>query len=123
MPLPAKGIMAVVLAAMLPACGLVHPVDPEDAAERAVAGAALGTALGTGLGATLAINPGVGSVLGAEIGAGLGAATGVITAAPVPDYEPIPVPTAAVIPGFYDGWPPGYHSSPDNPETKGPPSG
>jgi hypothetical protein len=123
MPLPAKGIIAVVLAAMLPACGLVQPVDPEDAAERAVAGAALGTALGTGLGATLAINPGVGSVLGAEIGAGLGAATGVITAAPVPAYKPIPVPTATVIPGFYDGWPPGYHKPPGNPETQEPPSG
>jgi hypothetical protein len=123
MPLPAKGIMAVVLAAMLPACGLVEPVDPEDAAERAVAGAALGTALGTGLGVTLAINPGVGSVLGAEGGAALGAAAGVITAAPVPAYKHIPVPTAAVIPGFYDGWPPGYHKSPDNPETLPPPAG
>jgi hypothetical protein len=123
MRLPAKGIMAVVLTAMLPACGIFHPVDPEDAAERAVAGAALGTALGTGLGATFAINPGVGAIIGAETGATLGTAAGVITAAPVPAYKPIPVPTAAVIPGFYDGWPPGYHKSPDNPETQEPPAG
>jgi hypothetical protein len=86
MPLPAKGIMAVALAAMLPACGLVHPVDPEDAAERAVAGAALGTALGTGLGATFAINPGVGAIIGAETGATLGAATG--TLAPKGEIPP-----------------------------------
>jgi hypothetical protein len=123
MRLPAKRIMAMVLAAMLPACGLVQPVDPEDAAERAVAGAALGTALGVGLGATFAINPGVGSIIGAETGAALGAATGVITAAPVPGYKPIPVPTATVIPGFYDGWPPGYYKLPGNPETQEPPSG
>jgi hypothetical protein len=83
--------MAVMLAAMLPACGLVHPVDPEDGAERAVAGAALGT----GLGATFAINPGVGSIIGAETGAALGAATGAITAAPVPDYKPIPAVAAS----------------------------
>ena len=55
---PDKGDHGGGLAAMLQACGFVQPVDPEDAAERAIAGAALGTALGVGLGATFAINPG-----------------------------------------------------------------
>jgi hypothetical protein len=120
MRLAALGAMAIA-AAVLSAC--VHPVDPEDAAERAVAGMVLGSALGTGLGATFAINPAVGSVIGAESGATLGAAVGVMTAAPVPQYQPIVVPTAAVIPGFYDGWPPGYHAPPGNPETQQPPAG
>jgi hypothetical protein len=123
MRLPATLVVVVTLLAVLSACGLFHPVEPEDAAERAVAGAALGAALGTGLGTTLAINPGLGSIIGAESGAALGAAAGVATAAPIPDYHPIPVPTAQVIPGFYDGWPPGYHAPPGNPETNGPPSG
>jgi hypothetical protein len=123
MRLRAMGVLAVGLVAMLPACGLVQPVDPEDAAERAVAGATLGAALGTRLGATFAINPGIGAVIGAEAGAGLGAITGVITAEPIAAYKPIPVPTAAVIPGFYDGWPPGYHPPPGNPETQPPPAG
>jgi hypothetical protein len=123
MRLPATGMIAVALVVTLSACGVVHPVEPEDAAERAVAGAALGTALGTGLGTTFAINPAIGSIIGAESGATLGAAAGIVTAAPVPSYHPIPVPTAAVIPGFYDSWPPGYHRWPADPETKEPPAG
>src|SRR5947209_3565683 len=95
-------------------------VDPEEAAERALVGAALGTALGTGLGATFAINPAIGSVVGAEAGAALGAATGVATAQPLPRYAPIAVPTAAVIPGFYDTWPPGYHPPPIASQTPPP---
>ena len=31
--------------------------------------------------------------------------------------------TEAVIPNFYDGWPPGYHAPPGNPETQPPPAG
>jgi hypothetical protein len=120
MRLPATGMVVVTLLAVLTAC---HPVEPEDAAERAVAGAALGAALGTGLGTTLAISPGIGSIIGAESGATLGAVAGIVTAAPVPSYHPLAVPTAAVIPGFYDGWPPGYHKWPANPETQAPPAG
>jgi len=120
----APGLMGLALAAIVSACApIVHPVDPEDAAERAAAGAVLGAALGTGLGATFAINPGLGSVIGVEAGAGVGAAIGAITAAPTPDYHPVAVPATAVIPGFYDGWAPGYHSLPGNPETQPPPAG
>jgi len=90
----------------------VARVDPGDAAERAVVGAAAGTALGTGLGATFAINPAIGAVVGAETGATLGAAVGIATAQPLPAYTPIVLPRAAVIPGFYDSWPPGNHPPP-----------
>jgi len=90
----------------------ISRVDPEEAAERAVVGAALGSALGTGLGATFAINPAIGAVVGAEAGAGLGAIAGAITAQPLPSYAPITVPAVAVIPGFYDTWPPGYRPPP-----------
>jgi hypothetical protein len=83
-------------------------VDPQDAAERAIVGGVVGTALGTGLGASVAINPAIGAAIGAEAGAALGAVIGAATAQPLPDYAPIAVPTAAVIPGFYDTWPPGY---------------
>jgi hypothetical protein len=118
-----QAICVVVAAVMLSACGLVHPVDPEDAAERAVAGMALGSAVGTGLGAIGSINPGVGSIIGAEVGATLGGAIGAATAAPVPTYKPIVVPAEAVIPRFYDEWPPAYHSFPGNPETAQPAAG
>jgi len=113
------GIAAV--AAALSAC--VHPVDPEDAAERAVGGAAVGTALGVFIGTAGSINDAIGAVIGAEAGAALGAFIGVATAARVPDYHPIAVPAQAVIPRFYDNWPPGYHALPGNPETQPPPAG
>jgi hypothetical protein len=90
----------------------VSRVDPVDAGERAIVGAALGTALGTGIGATFAINPAIGAVVGAESGATIGAAIGAATAQPLPDYAPIAIPTAAIIPDFYDTWPPGYHPPP-----------
>jgi hypothetical protein len=95
-------------------------VDPQDAAERAVIGAVLGTALGTGLGAVFAINPGIGAVIGAESGAAIGAAVGVMTAQPLPDYAPIPIERAALIPGFYDTWPPGYRPPPIATQTPPP---
>lgn len=120
MRLAASGLAAVALAAMLSACAAV---DPEDAAARAVAGGALGATVGAGLGATFAINPLVGAALGAKGGAELGAAIGAATAAPEPVYEPIAVPAEAVIPGFYDSWPPGYHRPPNNPETQSPHAG
>src|SRR6266571_3333571 len=69
-------------------------VDPVDAGERAIIGAALG------------------AVIGAESGATIGAAIGAATAQPLPDYAPIAIPTAAIIPGFYDTWPPGFHPPP-----------
>ena len=98
-------------------------VDAEDMAERAVVGAALGTALGTGLGAVFAINPAIGAVVGAEAGAALGAAVGVATAQPLPSYAPITLPSAAVIPGFYDTWPPGYRPPPIGSQTPPPEPG
>jgi len=107
MRLAVAGIVSIAAALALSAC---HPVDPEDAAERAVTGAALGTALGTGIGATFAINPAIGAVVGAETGATLGAAAGVLTAAPAPTYRPIAPPAEAVIPQFYDTWAPGYYA-------------
>jgi hypothetical protein len=42
---------------------------------------------------------------------------------PTPSYRPIAVPAEAVIPDFYDAWPPGYHSPPLNPETQSPHAG
>ena len=87
-------------------------VDPQDAAERALIGAVLGSALGTGLGAIVAINPGIGAVIGAESGAVIGAAIGAATAQPLPDYAPIPVPSATLIPAFYDTWAPGFRPPP-----------
>jgi hypothetical protein len=96
-------------------------VDPVEAGERAIVGAALGTALGTGIGATFAIDPAIGAVIGAESGAAIGAAIGAVTAQPLPDYAPIPIPTAAIIPGFYDTWPPGYHPPPIASQTPPPP--
>jgi hypothetical protein len=117
-----RSLAIAAVAVTLSACA-PHLVDPQDAAERMVAGMALGTALGTGLGATLSINPAIGAVIGAETGAALGGFTGIITAAPVPAYHAVPVPAQAVIPHFYDGWPPGYHRPPDNPETLPPPAG
>jgi len=95
-------------------------VDPVDAAERAVVGAALGTALGTGVGASFAINPAIGAVVGAESGATIGAAIGAATAQPLPDFAPIAIPTAAIIPDFYDTWPPGYHPPPVTSQTPPP---
>jgi hypothetical protein len=80
----------------------------------------VGSAIGTGIGATFAISPPVGAVAGAEVGAPIGAAIGVMTSAPPPTYKPIPVPTQAVIPGFYDNWPPGYHLPPTNTEARPP---
>jgi hypothetical protein len=115
---------AVAMAATLCACAPeFHAVDPVDASERAAAGAVLGGALGTGLGAAFAINPAVGAVVGVESGAAIGAAIGVATAAPIPAYEPIAVPAEAVIPGFYDNWPPGFYRPPGNPETQSPHNG
>jgi len=98
-------------------------VDTQEAAERAVEGAAVGAALGAGIGATVGINPGLGALVGVEIGAPLGAAIGVATTTPLPDYKPIAVPASAVIPGYYDRWPPGYHAPPLGSWTPPPPPG
>jgi hypothetical protein len=95
-------------------------VDPQEVAERAVEGAALGAGLGTALGATFSINPAIGAVVGAETGATLGAVVGAATTHPLPDYTPVTVPAKAVIPGFYDTWPPGYHPPPVGSETPPP---
>jgi hypothetical protein len=95
-------------------------VDPQDAAERALTGSVLGAALGTGLGAVFAINPAVGAVIGVESGAVLGAEIGALTAQPLPDYVPIAVPSAALIPDFYDTWAPGYRPPPVASQTPPP---
>jgi hypothetical protein len=97
-------------------------VDPQDAAERAVTGAVLGATTGAALGAIFAINPGLGATIGTEAGGGLGAVIGAATAQPLPDYKPIAKPTAAIIPGFYDSWPPGYEQPEFPPQTPPPPS-
>ncbi len=96
-------------------------VDPQDAADRAAVGSVVGATLGAGLGATFAINPGLGAAVGAEAGAPIGAIVGAATAQPLPDYKPIAVPTAAVIPDFYDTWPPGYDRPPAGSDTPPPP--
>lgn len=96
-------------------------VDPEDAAERAAIGALVGAALGTGLGATFAINPAIGAVVGIEAGSAIGAGIGAITAQPLPSYAPVVVPAEAMIPGFYDAWPPGDHPPPIPAATPPPP--
>jgi hypothetical protein len=125
MRLAALGTIAV-LAASAAACApyasapYATAVDPEQTTERAAAGAVLGAAVGSGIGATFAVSPPVGAIAGAEIGSGVGAAIGVMTAAPPPTYDPIAVPSQAVIPGFYDSWPPGYHVPPANSETQPP---
>jgi hypothetical protein len=95
-------------------------VDPQDAAERALTGSVLGAALGTGLGAAFAINPAIGAVVGAESGAVFGAEIGALTAQPLPDYVPIPPPSAALIPDFYDTWAPGYRPPPVASQTPPP---
>jgi uncharacterized membrane protein len=118
MRLMVVGAGLIALAAGLSAC--VEPqgpvevarVDPQDAADRALIGSVLGAALGTGLGASFAINPAIGAVVGVESGAAIGAAIGAATAQPLPSYVPIAVPNEAVIPGFFDSWPPGYHLPP-----------
>jgi hypothetical protein len=107
-------------AASVPSFTLAR-VDRDDAAERALVGGAAGAALGVAIGASFSINPAIGSVIGAETGGAFGAAIGAATAQPLPDYKPIAVPTAAVIPGFYDTWPPGYHPPPFASQTPPPP--
>ena len=117
--------MTAVVAAALSGCAPYAQTsgDPEQATERALTGAVLGAAIGTGVGVVAAINPAAGAVIGVESGAAVGAAIGVMTTPPIPAYKPIPVPTEAVIPGFYDNWPPGYFRPPGNPETISPHSG
>jgi len=111
-------VSAAALTVLVSAC---VPSDVQNPSQRALVGAALGTALGTGIGATFAINPGIGAVVGAETGATLGAVAGVITTESPPIYRPIPPAEAALVPGFYDTWPPGYHPPPVGSETPRPP--
>ena len=96
-------------------------VDPVEAAERAVVGAALGAGMGTAIGTAFSINPGIGSIVGAEAGAAIGAAIGAATAQPLPDYKPLAPPVTAMIPDFYDTWPPGYRPPPVAAQTPPPP--
>jgi Glycine zipper len=98
-------------------------VDMEQAAERTIEGAAIGAALGASVGAMVAINPAVGALIGTEVGAPIGAAVAYATTPPLPDYRPIVVPAGAVIPGFYDRWPPGQHPPPVGSSVPPPPPG
>lgn len=86
----------------------VARVDPQDAADRMVIGTVAGATAGAAIGAIVSINPGLGATVGTEAGGALGAIIGHATAQPLPNYKPIAVPAAAVIPEFYDSWPPGY---------------
>jgi hypothetical protein len=99
-------------------------VDPQDAAARAVEGAVLGATLGAAVGSIFSINPGIGATVGTEAGGALGAAVGIATAEPMPSYTPIPVPVpvTAVIPSYYDTWPPGYISPPIGTNAPPPPA-
>jgi hypothetical protein len=97
-------------------------VDPEEAAERALIGGLLGGVLGASLGATASANAAFGALVGGSAGAALGSAVGVATTRPLPSYTPIAVPTAPVIPGFYDTWPPGYGAPPAGAQVPPPPS-
>jgi hypothetical protein len=99
----------------------VARVEPQDAADRAATGAIVGATMGAGIGAIFSINPGLGATVGTEAGGGLGAIIGANTAQPLPDYKPIAVPVAAVTPGFYDNWPPGYEQPEFPPQTPPPP--
>ena len=100
-------VLAIAFAGTLSAC---VPSDVQDPYQRVLAGAALGATLGAGIGATVSIDPGAGGLIGAGTGAILGAATGLATLEPRPSYSPVAIPTAQVIPGFYDTWPQGYQS-------------
>jgi hypothetical protein len=93
---------------------------PEDLAERAVVGGILGGMLGAGVGAIASANPAFGAVIGGPAGAVIGGLVGIATTPPLPSYMPIAIPTAPVIPGFYDAWPPGYRSPPAGAQTPPP---
>jgi hypothetical protein len=97
-------------------------VDPEQAAERALVGGVVGGLLGAGVGAIAAAgNPAFGAVIGGPAGTVIGSAIGIATTPPLPDYTPVAVPAAPVIPGFYDTWPPGYRSPPAGTRVPPPP--
>ncbi len=116
----AAGLSGCVEGAYGPEPITLSRVDPEDAAQRALIGGMLGATLGTGLGVSFALNPAMGGVIGIERGAAMGAAAGVITAQPLPAYAPIAVPQEAVIPGFFDTWPPGFRPPPIAEQTPPP---
>lgn len=100
--------------------GLIR-ADPEEIAERAVIGGLLGGMLGAGIGAIVSPNPAIGAMIGGPAGAVLGSAVGIATARPLPGYAPIAVPAVPPIPGFYDNWPPGFHSPPTGTQVPPPP--
>lgn len=116
------GLAVVIGGALALATTSCVPADVQDPVQRTALGAALGATLGSAIGATVAINPGAGAAFGAGIGGISGAVIGGITAEPAPSYEPIEVPTATVIPSFYDTWAPGYHSPAPVTQTPPPPA-
>ena len=100
--------------------------DPNDPNAKAKRGAGVGAAAGAIVGAIIGNQSGgnrTGAVVGAAAGAAIGAAIGVMTAQPLPAYKQIAVPQEAVIPGFYDTWPPGSHSPPIAAQTPPPKPG
>ena len=98
------------------------PAEVQEPVERTALGAALGATLGSAIGSAVAINPPLGAAMGAGIGGLSGAVIGATTAEPAPSYEPIDVPTATVIPSFYDTWAPGYHIPAPATQTPPPPA-
>ena len=82
----------------------------------------MGGVLGVGLGATASTNPAFGALVGGPAGAAIGSAIGIATTRPLPSYTPIAVPTAPVIPGYYDTWPPGYAAPPAGLQVPPPPA-
>jgi hypothetical protein len=107
-----RAVAGILLIAVALAASGCMRVEPDNATERAAAGAVIGATLGAGIGATVAIAPGIGAEIGAGSGALIGAAIGVATAQPTIVYAPIPVPSEPIVPEFYDTWPPGYHALP-----------
>lgn len=112
-------VLSLALAVSTAAC---VPSDLQDPERRAAIGGLGGATLGAGIGAAFAINPPLGAAIGAGVGGVAGAVIGATTAEPAPSYEPIEIPSVAVLPGFYDSWPPGYHPPPAGSLTPPPPA-
>ncbi len=107
-----RGGVAAAMALCLGACvetGSAR-LDPEVAAERGAIGGLLGGLRGPGIGSAVAIDSAVGATIGGPAGFAAGAIIGIATADPLPSYGPVALPGDALVPGFYDSWPPGYYA-------------
>jgi hypothetical protein len=115
----AVGVLAIALMGAVSAC---VPSDVQDPYQRTLAGATLGALFGASVGSIVAIDSGIGAVIGTGAGGLVGAAAGLATVEPKPTYAPIQAPTAQIIPGFYDTWPPGYYPPTLGSEVAPPPA-